>query len=367
MRFNIQREDLLIPLQHVTGVVERKQTLPILGNLLLEVQPDRLAVTGTDLEVELVAYAGLEGADPGRTTVSARKLLDICRSLPEQAAILFEREEDRMRIRSGRSRFVLTTRPADEFPNVESGEESAVLTLPCRDLRRLIEHTHFAMALQDVRYFLIGLLLEVEGTSLRAVATDGHRMAYCETELPEPLEMPLQVIVPRKGVLELMRLLSDDEAPARVQLGTNHIRVELGDVLFTSKLIDGKYPDYERVLAVGGDKQLIADTDLLRQALQRASILSSERFRGVRLQLKENLLRAITDSPEHEIAEEELLVNYNDQPLDVGFNVRYLIDALAALDSEEVRISLSNADRSCLVEAAPEGGSCRYVIMPMRL
>src|SRR5690606_1902819 len=275
MHFTIQREALLKPLQLVAGVVERRQTLPVLSNVLLVVEGQQLSLTGTDLEVELVGRVTLEdAAEPGEITVPARKLMDICKSLPSDALIDIRIDDQKLLVKAGRSRFTLSTLPANDFPTVEEGPGSLTFNLPQAKLRRLIERTSFAMAQQDVRYYLNGMLLEVQSGLLRAVATDGHRLAMCSMEATIQQDGKHQVIVPRKGILELARLLTEQDAEVSIVLGQHHIRANTGEFTFTSKLVDGKFPDYERVLPRGGDKLVVADRQGLREAFSRTAILS---------------------------------------------------------------------------------------------
>ena len=366
MKFEALRDTLLKPIQAVAGVVERRQTMPILANVLLTVGDKTLSVTATDLEVELVATVEVEVKEKGEVTVPARKLLDICRALPEGAKVSLSLERDRVTVKSGRSRFLLATLPAAEFPAVEDIKSQRSVNLPQNKLRQLIEGTQFSMAQQDVRYYLNGLLFELSAKRIRAVATDGHRLAMCDLEA-DVADLPAQqVIVPRKGVLELQRLLVDSEDPAKVAFGANHVRVELPNLRFTSKLIDGRFPDYERVVPKGGDKDIIADRQVLRDALGRTAILSNEKYRGVRLQLAANRLKVMAHNPEQEEAEDEVEVKYQGVELEIGFNVSYLMDALSALHGEQVRVTLTDSNSSCLIRQ-PDSEVCRYVVMPMRL
>jgi DNA polymerase-3 subunit beta len=296
----------------------------------------------------------------------ARKLLDICRTLPESASIELVVKQDRAQIRSGNSRFTLATLPASEFPIVDKIKSSQKLAIPQHELRRLIERTGFSMAQQDVRYYLNGLMLEAGNAVLRAVATDGHRLALCELPLQLGDTQGQQVIVPRKGIQELHRLLEDDEATIHVEIGSNHIRIATRDLRFTSKLIDGRFPDYTRVIPRDAAKSLVANRDQLRQALTRASILSNEKYRGIRLDLSKNNLKIQAHNPEQEEAMEELEVHYEHEPLLVGFNVTYLLDVLAAINDSEVEFLLSDANSSALIHQ-PGNDACRYVVMPMRL
>jgi len=364
MKFTAEREDLLAALQAAIGVVERRQTMPILANVLLGAKEGQVAVTATDLEVELVAHAAVKVAAEGATTVPGRKLLDICRSLPEKSTIHFAQEGDRAVIRAGKSRFTLSTLPAGEFPVVEEMNVQQTMEVPQPDLKRLLDRTHFSMAQQDVRYYLNGMLLESDGKMLRTVATDGHRLALCEIDLPTKGKGQ-QIIIPRKGVLELQRLLGSD-GTLELTVGTNHIRVQIGDIRFTSKLIDGRFPEYGRVIPANPPRVVTADREVLRGALQRTSILSNEKYRGIRLSLKGSALTIQAHNPEQEEAEEEVEVQYDGEDLEVGFNVNYLMDAIAAIDGSEVEVGLSDGNSSCLIKA-PGSTGCRYVVMPMRL
>ncbi len=364
MKFSAERESLLAALQSVIGVVERRQTMPILANLLLSADQGKLSVTATDLEVELVATAAIKSGADGRLTVPGRKLLDICRSLPADTTLTFSQDGDKLTVKAGRSRFVLATLPAADFPVIDELAQQQSLKVAQADLHRLLDKTHFSMAQQDVRYYLNGMLLETDGKMLRTVATDGHRLALCEMDLPSKATGQ-QVIVPRKGVLELQRLLGT-EGDVQITIGSNHIRAQIGDVRFTSKLIDGRFPEYSRVIPAASPKAVIADREALRAALQRTAILANEKYRGIRLALKKNSMTLQAHNPEQEEAEEQVEVTYKGDELEVGFNVGYLLDALAAVDGSEVEIGVTDGNSSCLVRA-PGATSARYVVMPMRL
>lgn len=365
MKFQVSRETILKPVQSVIGVVERRQTMPILSNILLRATDKGLSVVGTDLEVEMQARIELDPETGGEITVPGRKMLDILKALPDGVDVKISLEKDRLTVRSGKSRFTLSTLPAAEFPTVEDIGTQVRFQVPQGELKTLLERTHFSMAQQDVRYYLNGLLLEMRESGLRAVATDGHRLALSDISL-DGIEAGQQVIVPRKGVLELQRLLGDSENPAEVELGSNHVRITLADQCLTSKLIDGRFPDYERVIPKGSDKQIEADRQLLREALQRTAILSNEKYRGVRLELKSGLLKLQAHNPEQEEAEEEIEVNYQGDELEIGFNVTYLLDALSAVEGQGVQIQLSDPNSSCLIQESG-GGVSKYVVMPMRL
>jgi len=366
MKFTIKREELLPALQIVNGVVERRQTLPILSNLLLSVKEKSLTLAGTDMEVELVTHVKQVLDVDGETTIPARKFLDICRTLPEGAEISINIKGDKAHLTSGKSRFTLSTLPAQEYPLLEEVESIIDFEVSQLTFKSLLDRTAFAMAQQDVRYYLNGLLLEIDGKTLRAVATDGHRLALCDTELNIDVSETIQVIVPRKGVSELIRLFQDTKEDVKVQISTNHIKISWGDLCFTSKLIDGKFPDYTKVIPEQGKDPIKVNRELLRQSLTRASILSNEKYRGVRILLENNKLRALAHNPEQEEAEEELEVDYKGTDMEIGFNVSYLLDALGIIKSENVILTVSDPNSSCLILPENELLS-KYVVMPMRL
>jgi DNA polymerase-3 subunit beta len=367
MRFVISRDALIKPLQLVAGVVERRQTLPVLSNILLVAEDHKLSMTGTDLEVELVGSVVLdEPAEPGSITVPARKLMDICKSLPDDSQIEMALTGQKMVIKSGRSRFTLSTLPAADFPNVEDSPQTFDLTLSQGQLRYLIEQTGFSMAQQDVRYYLNGMLLEIADGSLRTVATDGHRLATSVTAVETEQQTAHQIIVPRKGILELARLLQHGDEPLKLVIGANHIRAHVGDFIFTSKLVDGKFPDYQRVIPRNGDKFVLGDRQALRKVFSRIAILSNEKYRGVRLSLTSGFLQVMANNPEQEEAEETIAIDYEGDSLEIGFNVNYLLDALSILNSDIVRFTLSDSNSSALIESEDEQGNL-YVVMPMRM
>ncbi len=365
MKLSAARDVLLKPLQAVIGVVERRQTMPILSNVLLVAKNGELAITATDLEVELVARAEVNVETDGEITVSGRKLLDICRALPEGADVDVSVSGEKAVVRSGRSKFSLVTLPAAEFPTVEDIKAGQTIAVDQPTLSRLIEKTHFSMAQQDVRYYLNGMLLEAAGNHLRAVATDGHRLALCEAELDGASLDEQQVIVPRKGVLELQRLMSG-EGSVNLELGPNHVRIELDGIRFTSKLIDGRFPEYERVIPTESSNELTADRTAFKGALQRTAILSNEKYRGIRLVIRDSGVVMQAHNPEQEEAEEELEVEYGGEDIEIGFNVNYLLDALGAVNSDSVTLSVMDSNSSCLIRQ-PGRDDCKFVVMPMRL
>ena len=366
MKFNITRNEILPSLQAVCGVIERRQVLPILSNLLIVAEGKKIAFTGTDMEVEMVTTINHPCEDPGEITVPARKFLDICRALPDGSNIEISFKKDKILVKSGKSRFTLATLPVTEFPSTEVLESSKKITVSQEDFKSLLEDTMFSMAQQDVRYYLNGLLLELGKDNLRAVATDGHRLALKEISVQTGTEETLQIIVPRKGVIELIRLLDGGDENINIEISQNHIRVSKGDVQFTSKLIDGKFPDYLRVIPKEGAHPVTTNRETLKQGLVRASILSNEKYKGVRLILQKNQLKAFAHNPEQEEAEEEIEVNYGGEDIEIGFNVTYLLDALSVIKTEQVILNIEDPNSSCLILPDNET-ECKYVVMPMRL
>jgi DNA polymerase III subunit beta len=366
MQFGIQREALLKPLQQVVGVVERRQTLPVLANLLVQAQDGKVAFTGTDLEVEMVAGIAVEGASDGEVTIPARKLFDIVRALPDGVHIDLTLNGERVALKAGRSRFTLATLPASEFPTIDDIELVERVSLPEAVLKDLMDRTAFAMANQDVRYYLNGMLLDLNEDTLRCVATDGHRLALAETALSSGVGSRRQIIIPRKGVMELIGLFEAGDGEVELEFGRNHLRVRRGEVTFTSKLIDGRFPDYEAVIPIGADQEVVLPRDALRASLQRAAILSNEKYRGVRLEVSPGKLCIMAHNPEQEEAVEELEADTTVEDLAVGFNVGYLMDALGALAGENVRVKLRDAQSSCLLQSSDDD-RIRHVIMPLRL
>ncbi len=368
MKFTIQRELLLKPLQAVVGVVEKRQTMAILANILVTVNNQQLSLLGTDLEVEMIGRVDLvQPAEPGQITIPARKLFDICRSVPEQSLLQFVLEDSRVVVKAGRSRFVLQTLSAIDFPFFEESPSAHAFEVNQRELRYLLEQTHFAIASQDVRYYLNGMLLELSEQQLRTVATDGHRMAMCTMPLPQVTDFK-QVILPRKGVNELLRLLENTDDVVKVTLGQHHVRVESATFTLTSKLIDGRYPDYHKVLPKPSNRLVTLNRDDFKQALSRVAILSSEKFRGVTIKWLEDALVLEASNPEHEEAEERLEIRYVGAPLSLGFNVTYLLDVLNSLPLGDVRMVLGENDNSILLESVmPAQGVSLYVIMPVLL
>ena len=371
MFFKTNKEALLKPLQTCNGVVERRQAMPVLANVLLATDRDGgLAMTATDLEVEIGARAGGDVGEAGEVTVPARKLLDIVRTLPDGGAVEMRTRDGSLEVRCGRSRFKLSTLPASEFPTAEGSGEVAELMVEEALLADLLTRTQFAMAQQDVRYYLNGMLLEVEGRVLRTVATDGHRLATAEVELGEALAGErLQIIVPRKAVVELGRVLSRERGEdVRLAVGQQALRAEVDDLRLTTKLVDGKFPEYEAVIPVPSrcSRHAVIDRETLRQSLSRVAILSNEKYRAVRLMFSESTLQVLAHNQEQEEAEEEIPVQLEGDTLEIGFNVTYMLDALAVIRTGEVRLDLGDSNASCLIRSAEDDGG-RFVVMPMRL
>ena len=373
MQFIIKREDILHPLQKVIGVVERRHTIPILSNVLFNSRDSVLTLTATDNEIEMISVVEMHCSDSFNTTVPARKLLDICKALPEEVDITLNISDEKILLTADRSRFTLASLPASDFPILDNIDETHAVTLPQKYLKQLLDNTAFAMAQQDVRYYLNGILLEVFPNSVKLVATDGHRLALSEYRTDIGIDREQQIIIPRKAVIELSRLLDQSNDPVTIIFSQNHIRLKIGLLTFTSKLIDGRFPDYTRVIPVDSDCLLNINRETLKCAMTRISILSNEKYRGVRLVLSNDNLLIQANNPEREEAEEELAVSYSDAGMEIGFNATYFLDVLNVLDSEEILIKLKDTNSSCIISKGKnkktddEKVSSLYVIMPMRL
>ena len=350
----------------MSGIVERRHTLPILANVLLEQKDGRLFVTATDLEMQITAHSDFPGKQDQAVTVAARKLQDLLRALPEDAPVNLDSAANKMVVRAGRSRFNLQTLPATDYPRISLAQEQLqTISLPQRDFRRLLKLAEFAMAQQDIRYYLNGMLLVVDKDLLQAVATDGHRLSYASLAISGDYARQ-EVILPRKTVLELSKLLDDSDSDVAIDLLGNQVRFRFSAVELVSKVVDGKFPDYNRVIPTGHAKQIDLSRTELLQALQRAAILSNEKFRGVRLVLSGNQLKIICTNSEQEEAEEELEVGYKGEPLDIGFNITYLLDVLHNLATDKVLLAFGDANSSALI-TMPERNDYKYVVMPMRI
>lgn len=366
------RDAILKPLQSVIGIVERRHTLPILSNVLIENHQGNLSVMATDLEIQITATSTCpeQNADFA-VTVAAKKLQDICRAFPESAQISLENEESRLQIKVGKSRFNLQTLPAVDFPKlVPSAETRSVIKLHQKSLRKLLNLVQYAMAQQDIRYYLNGLLLVIEPNLLRVVTTDGHRLSMASHPLDDGNgsgeTAPQEVILPRKTVIELIKLLNDSEEEVSIEIGQNQTRFTFSNIVLVSKIVEGKFPDYNRVIPPNYQNHMQVNRLVLLQALQRASILSNEKFRGVRLVLTQDSLRIICNNNEQEEAQEEIEVAYSGDALDIGFNVNYLLDVLNNLDGESIVLSFGDANSSGLF-TVPGNDFFKYVVMPMRI
>lgn len=366
MHITISREELLRPVSLVAGVVERRQTLPILSFIKIRQAAGRLTMTGTDLEIEMSVEIPISEGE-AEFTVPARKLFDICRALPEGSEILLTKQGEKIGLKAGKSRFTLLTLAPKDFPAIDTATWESALTISQGAIKTLFERTQFCMAQQDVRYYLNGLCLEVGSNRLRAVATDGHRMAMSDMEAPPSSPIERQLIVPRKGVHEMARLLQATEDTAEIQLASNHLRLRTKDgIVFTTKLIDGRFPDYTKVVPATQSKVVGLNRIAFREALARVAILSNEKYRGVRLNLADAKLAVSAHNPEQEEASEELDADYRGENLEIGFNVNYLMEAVNALGSADIKLGLNDANSSCVIWA-PADIHTRYIIMPMRL
>jgi DNA polymerase III subunit beta len=359
------RDALLRPLQVVSGIVERRQTLPILANILVRKEGENVSFTATDLELQIRTSAAIgAGKDAAATTVAARKLVDILRALPE-SDVQLALANKKLSVASGKSRFNLQTLAAEEFPTVAQAEFTADFTLPAATLKYLLSMVHFAMAQQDIRYYLNGMLLVVDGTTVRAVATDGHRLALCEVQ-KDSASPKIEAIIPRKTILELSRLLPDNEDPVRVQMAATQVKFSFGDIELISKLVEGKFPDYQRVVPAANNKVFVIGREDLMHALQRAAILTTDKFKGVRLVLATGALKINSTNADQEDAQEELEIDYTGETLDIGFNVNYLLDVLLNVKGEQLKFALGDALGSALM-MLPESEKFKYVVMPMRI
>jgi DNA polymerase-3 subunit beta len=367
MVININRDDLLKSLQQVSGVVERRQTLPILANVLFNIRNNTLFITATDLEVELKTQTEVQSEEDIDITIPARKLHDICKALPDGSSITINVDEQNLTLKSGRGRYTLGTLPAQDFPSVDPSTLADRITVNEKTLKFLIDKTQFAMAQQDVRYYLNGMLFDLSKTLFRTVATDGHRLALSQIKMDFDEDISSQIILPRKAIIELSRILTDSDDDLIIEIGSNHIRINFSNgVVFVSKLIDGRFPDYQRVMPSGQTQIAIANRQELKQALLRASILSNEKYRGIRFKILPNSLELLAHNPEQEEAEEVIEVNYDGPEMTIGFNVGYLTDVLNVIDTDSVEIALVDSNSSCLV-TAQDTDNCKYVVMPMRL
>ena len=367
MNIQINRETLLKPLSSVSSIVERRHTLPILSNLLLEAKNEKMVLTATDLEMQISLSINTAIGGELSTNISAKKLLDICRALPDNTDINMTTTDSRVAVKAGKSKFNLQTLPAIDYPVMSKavGTDTITIKIGQNTLKKLFKQVEFAMAQQDIRYYLNGLLFEVTGNRLNIVGTDGHRLSFTSTELSTSYNKQ-EIIIPRKTVVELIKLLDDSEDEVTIELSSTQVNFSFGDIKLITKVIDGKFPDYTRVIPVGHQNNFTVDRMTILLAMQRASILSNEKYRGIRMVLGSNSLRLISTNSEQEEAEEELEINYPGDALDIGFNVTYLIDVLNNVSNPEVVFSFADANSSCLI-TVPNDQDYKYVVMPMRI
>ncbi|OQK16490.1 DNA polymerase III subunit beta [Methyloprofundus sedimenti] len=366
MKFIINRELLLTPLQQIVNVIEKKQTMPILANVLFQLQNNQLTLTGTDLEVQIVAKLALDNEVEGSITIPARKLLDICRLLPSAVDIKFELSDNKLKIQSGRSRFVVSTLPADDYPNFEMSSMDCHFSIQAGQLKKALDKTTFCMANQDIRYYLNGIMLNIFNQQLKLVGSDGHRLAIYEDRIAQETGIELRIIIPRKGVLELARLLDNEEQELQVDFSRNNIRVVIGNLIFSAKLVDSKYPDFSKVFEQDFYSPIHVQKQLLKDALTRVAILSNEKFKGVEFSIDGGNLKISTNNPEHEEADEEIFIEYQGQPLSIAFNSQYILDAVANLDSELAVLTIAENSSCCFIEE-PNEQEYKFIVMPMRL
>lgn len=366
MKFIINREVILTSLQQIVSVIEKRQTMPILSNVLMVIEADQLILTGTDLEIQVVAKINIESATPGAITVPARKFLDICRLLPNGAEIKFEQQQDKVKILSNRSRFSLTCLPADNYPEFSESALENQFFINAGKFKKALDKTVFCMANQDVRYYLNGLLLHLSNTKLKLVASDGHRLAIYEDNLDQPSGIEARIILPRKGIIEIARLLDDPEVELRVKFSSNNIKIYIKNLIFSAKLVDSKYPDFSKVFQQDFFNPIHIQKQLLKDSLTRVAILSNEKFKGVTLDVFPDSLKISTHNPEHDEAEEELIIEYVGEPLSISFNAQYLLDAVSNLDSELAVMTIASNASSCFI-SEPEELAYKFIVMPMKL
>ncbi len=367
MKFIINRDQLLAPLQQIVSVIERKQTIAILSNVLIQVDAHQLVMTGTDTEIQIISKLAMESVDtPGSVTVPAKKFLDICRLLPNHADIRFESHEDKIKLISGNSRFSLSTLPAAHFPEFNETEYDYQFLINAGKFKKALDKTMFCMASQDIRFYLNGLLLHISNSKLKLVASDGHRLSIYEDDLGQATGYESRIILPRKAVQELSRLLDDEDAELNVQFSNNHIKIYYKDVVFSSKLIDAKFPDFSKVFNQSFLSPLLIQKQLLKDALTRVAILSNEKYKGITLDINDDSLKLSTHNPEHDEAEEALIMQYAGEPLSIAFNSQYLLEAVSNLDSELLVLSIAGNASSAFIEE-PEQSPFKFIVMPMRM
>ena len=366
MKFNINREEILTPLQQIVSVIEKRQTMPILSNVLIVIDDDQLTLTGTDLEIQIVAKLNIKSETPGSITVPARKFLEICRLLPQGAHIKIEQQHDKLKIVSNRSRFSLSCLPAENYPEFSESEMENHFFINAGKFKKALDKTVFCMASQDIRYYLNGILLNISNSKIKLVASDGHRLSFYEDNLDQGTGCEARIILPRKGVLELNRILDDAEAELKVEFSSNNVRIFIKNLVFTAKLVDSKYPDFGRVFQQDFLNPVHIQKDVLKDALTRVAILSNEKIKGVTLDITPDSLKISTHNPEHDEAEEDIVVEYSDEPLSIAFNAQYLLDAVTNLDSDLAVLTIASNASSCFINE-PDGSIFKFIVMPMRI
>ena len=366
MKFNINREKILTPLQQIVSVIEKRQTMPILSNVLMVIEENQLILTGTDLEIQIVARINIESSTPGSITVPARKFLDICRLLPNGAEIKFEQDDHKVKILSNRSRFSLTCLPADNYPEFSESELENQFVVNAGKFKKALDKTVFCMANQDIRYYLNGLLLNISNRKIKLVASDGHRLSIYEDYLDQNTAYEARIILPRKGVLELSRLLDDPETELKIEFSNNNIRIFIKNLIFSAKLVDSKYPDFGKVFQQEFLNPIFIHKQTLKDALTRVAILSNEKFKGITLDITPDSLRISTHNPDHDEAEEQLAIEHSEEPLSISFNAQYLLDAVSNLDSDLAVLTIASNASSCFIDE-PNVCVYKFIVMPMRI
>ena len=366
MKFNINREQLLAPLQQIVSVIEKRQTMPILSNVLMKADEQKLSLTGSDLEIQMVSNTLINSTGYSNITVPARKFLDICRLLPAQSEISIEQQNDRLKVVSGRSRFSLATLDADNYPEFNESKLEFKFSINTGQLKKALNKTIFCMGNQDVRYYLNGLMINISNQTLKLVASDGHRLAIFQDELAQATGIDAMIVVPRKGITELNRLLEDLDEELQIQFSSSNIKVLFDNLIFSAKLIDAKYPDFSKVYHQEFMDVIKVNRNSFKDALTRVAILSNEKVKGITLDINSDQLKISTQNLEHEEAEEELTIEYAGDKISIAFNAQYFLDAISNIDSDTVHITIASNASCCFIED-PEDQIYKYIVMPMRL